>query len=154
MNGVDEEYRRAARIAETSVPILEKMGVRITAMRDRFVRVELPMAPNVNHLGAIYAGSLFSLAEFTGGAVFVACFDYQRFIPIAKEMRIRFKRVAATDMHIEVEMPKEWVADAIAAADASEKGKADFELDLLVKDADGQVCCEAHGTWQLRKVAG
>ena len=35
----------------------------------------MPFKPNRNHLGTMYAGALFTLAEIPGGAVLISAFD-------------------------------------------------------------------------------
>jgi hypothetical protein len=37
---------------------------------------------------------------------------------------------------------------------AEANGKADYSMDLELKDEDGEVCSIVHGTWQLRKAEG
>jgi len=35
---------------------------------------------------------------------------------------------------------------------ADTKGKADWKMDLEIKDQAGEVCCLLQGVWQMRKV--
>ena len=148
---IEEKFKDFALLIETSVPIAQKMGIRVVAMRERYAKLMLPPEPNLNHIGIIYAGSLFTLGEFSGGAIYVTAFDTAKYYPIVKEVSIRYRRPGTTRMYLEVEMSAARVAQIVATLE--EKGKADFELDLELKDESGEVCALVHGTWQLRKLA-
>jgi len=128
------------------------MGIRIVEMRDRHVKVLLPYEPNINHIGTIYAGSLFTIGEYIGGPVYVASFDYTRFYPIVKAVNIQFRRPATTDVTVEA-MLSEVEVDAIQQ-EAEEKGKADWKMDLEVVSQTGEACCLIQGVWRLRMMEG
>jgi thioesterase domain-containing protein len=146
---IEEKYQDKVQMLETIVKIVEKMGIHIVEMRDRYVKVLLPLEPNINHIGTIYAGSLFSVGEYIGGPIFVASFDYTRFYPIVKAINIQFRRPAKTDVTVEAILSESEV-DAIQR-EADAKGKADWKMDLEIKDKAGEVCCLIQGVWQLRK---
>ncbi|HBJ74157.1 MAG TPA: thioesterase, partial [Syntrophaceae bacterium] len=60
---IDAKYQELTEMLENAVPITKKMGIRIVEMQDRHVKVLLPFEPNINHIGTIYAGSLFTAGE-------------------------------------------------------------------------------------------
>lgn len=64
----------------------------------------MPGAGNENHIGSMYAGALFTLAEIPGGALFLTSFDSARFYPIVKEMTLRFRRPAKGDIRVEARL--------------------------------------------------
>lgn len=148
---IDEKYQVHIGMLESTVKIIEKMGIRIVEMQDRHVKVMLPYEPNINHIGSIYAGSLFSVGEYIGGPMYFASFDTTRFYPIVKSVNIQFKRLAVTDMTVEATLSKAEV-DAIQA-EAEAKGKADWKMDLEIKDQAGTICCLLQGVWQLRPLS-
>ena len=76
---------------EKAIGIIETMGIRIVDFRNRYVRVLLSVKPKVNHIGTMYAGSLFSLADLAGGVISFASFDHTRCFPMEKEGMIRFR---------------------------------------------------------------
>jgi thioesterase domain-containing protein len=145
---IDEKYQANLGMLESTVKIIEKMGIRIVEMQDRHVKVMLPYEPNINHIGSVYAGSLFSVGEYIGGPLYFASFDTTRFYPIVKAVNIQFKRMAVTNMTVEATLSKADV-DAIQA-EAEAKGKADWKMNLEIKDQAGTVCCLLQGVWQLR----
>jgi hypothetical protein len=147
---IEEKYKAAAEYIETGVEGIKRTGIKVLAMRDRYVKTLMPLEGNVNHVGIMYAGSLFTIGECMGGAIYGAAFDVQRFFPIVKEVTIKFRRPVVTDVTLELEMSEE-EADKIQK-EANEAGKADFTLDLELKDTNGEVVSLVHGVWQIRKI--
>jgi thioesterase domain-containing protein len=147
---IEGKYRHAARYVETGVEGIRRTGLRVLEMRDRRVKTRMPLEGNVNHVGIMYAGSLFTIGECMGGAIYGVALDTRRFFPIVKELTIRFRRPAVTDVTLECEMGEE-EAERIQK-EAEEKGKADYSLDLEIKDANGEVVSIVHGVWQIRKL--
>lgn len=134
---------------EKTIPIVEEMSLKVAEFKPYYAKLKLPLEPNVNHIGCIYAGSLFTLGEMAGGAIFHASFDNSIFIPIVKQISIRFRRMALTDVTVEVFLSEE-EAEKIRQV-AMKDGKADFDLSLEIKDAGNEVCSIVDGTWQIRK---
>jgi len=114
------------------------------------VKMMMPLEGNVNHIGMMYAGALFALGEVIGGALFGAAFDYMRFVPIAKDVSIRYRRPAVTDITLVAELTEEEVSRITAEMEAN--GKADITLDLELKDAGQETVAVVRGTWQGRKL--
>lgn len=146
---IEKKYQDMAVMLESIVKIVDAMEIRIVEMWDRHAKVLLPLEPNMNHIGTIYAGSLFTAGEFIGGPIFIASFDYARFYPIVKAINIQFRRLATTDVTVEADLLPDEV-DAIQR-EADAQGKADWKMDLEIKDQAGTVCCLVEGVWQMRK---
>jgi len=147
---IEEKFRHVAEYALNSIELIKKSGLQVIEMRDRYVKMLLPKEGNINHVGMLYAGSLFIIGEFTGGIIHGASFDYSRFYPIVKEVSIRFLKPAMTDVTLAVELGEEQASSI--QTDAEKNGKADFTLDLEIKDANGVVVAVVKGTWQIRTV--
>ena len=148
---IEKKYQDHVSMLEGIIKIVDTMGIRIVEMWDRHVKILLPLEPNINHIGTMYAGSLFTAGEFIGGPLFIASFDYTRFYPIVKAINIQFRRPAATDVTVEATLSAEEV-DAIQC-EADAQGKADWKMGLEIKDQAGDVCCLLQGVWQMRKGA-
>lgn len=149
---IEEKYRNAVSLLTETVPIIAKTGVRITSLKDRYAQIVMPYEPNINHVGIMYGGSLFILAEFSGGVIFYVSFDHTKFFPLIKEISIRYRRPATTDVTLDVALGE---AEAREIQEAAEReGKKDWAMDLELKDARGEVVSLVHGTWQLRKLSG
>lgn len=147
MSEIPEEFKT---MVETGIDFVRRMGLKVTEMRRGYVELLAPIEPNRGHIGTMYAGALFTLAEIPGGALFLTTFDISRFYPIVKEMTIRFKRPVSSDATVKVSMSEEEAARI--TAEAEEKGKAEFILEGEVFDADGQRVAESVGTYQIRKM--
>jgi acyl-coenzyme A thioesterase PaaI-like protein len=147
---IDEKYRDIAEPLVRMVEPIARTGIRVVAMRDLYAKMLMPLEGNVNHVGMMYAGSLFTLGEIIGGAIHTAAVDFTRLYPIVKEVSIRYRRPALTDVTVEVELSAEEASRI--QNEALEKGKADFALDLELEDANGEVVSTVSGIWQSRVI--
>jgi thioesterase domain-containing protein len=146
---IEEKQRDFISYLEQAIKIIGKMGIRIEAFKKGYVKVVLPKEPNVNHIGTVYAGSLFSLADYTGGVFFFATFDHGKYYPILKAATITFRRPATTDITVEAVLTPEQVISIQKTAD--ETGKSDWVMDLELKDTLGNTCAIVSGSFQMRK---
>ena len=87
---------------EEKIDFVKRCGLKAEQLEPGFVRLRMPLSGNQNHIGTLYAGALFTLAEIPGGALFLTSFDVQRFYPLIKEMNLRFRRPATSDITVEV----------------------------------------------------
>jgi len=147
---IDEKYRELARAAINSVDGIKRTGLEILDLRDRYCKILMPLEGNVNHVGMMYAGSLFTLGELPGGLIVMSSFEPGKFVPIVKEVNIRFVSPALTDVTLELAWTKEH-ADALEK-EAVERGKANYTLEMEIKDADGRVVSVVGGVWQIRPI--
>lgn len=132
---------------EQLVPRAHQMGVRFVELRPGYVRAELPVEGNTNHVGTIYAGVIFTLAEVLGGAMHVATFDATTHYPIVRSMTIDFVAPGATPLTAVTSLSDEEVAAVRAAAT---NGKAPFVLVAEVSDSNGTVVARTTGNYQIR----
>lgn len=146
---ISDEYKNIVGYLEKAIKIIEKMQIRIMDFKKGSVTILLPKEPNVNHIGTVYAGSLFSLADYAGGVLFFASFDRRKYYPILKEVTISFKKPATTDITVEASMEPEQIERLQKTADKT--GKADWAMDLDLKDEQGNICCLVRGNFQMRK---
>jgi len=147
---IEEKYKALAGYVESGIEGIRRTGLKVTSLRDRYVKLLMPLQGNINHVGIMYAGSLFTIGEVMGGAIFGASFDMGRYYPLVKEVQIRFRRPALTDITLEAELSEERVAQI--RKDLEEKGKADFTLDLDLIDTQGEAVSLVQGVWQGRKM--
>ena len=109
------------------------------------IHVRLPLEKNSNHFGAVYAGALFSLAEFPMGLFFFNRLKGEPIIPVVGEMTIRYLAPAMTDVYVDVSMSdEEW--DEIVST-TLEKGKMKIERETELKDPDGNVLAVVNATY-------
>ncbi|MFH1140055.1 MAG: YiiD C-terminal domain-containing protein [Pseudomonadota bacterium] len=147
---IEPKFKDVAEVLMGCVEGIKRTGIRLVAMRDLYAKALMPLAGNTNHFGVMYAGSLFTLGEISGGLIHVAAFDVYKWYPIVKEVKIKYLKPAATDVTMEVSLTPEEAA-AIEKK-AEEAGKADILMKLDLKDAQGVVVAEVSGVWQVRRI--
>jgi len=136
-------------ILETTVPFINRTGLQVLDVGRGRVKLRMPFEGNGNHIGTMYAGALFTLAEVPGGGVFVTGFDVGKFYPVLKDQYVRYRRPARTDVTVEVTLSEEEIARITAEAEA--EGKSEFVLEAELIDATGEVVAESRQTLQIRK---
>ena len=134
----------------SGIAAVARTGIEILELDRGYVKMKMPLEGNVNHVAMMYAGSLFTLAELPGGAIFATSFDARRFYPIVRDMSVRFRRPAKTDITVEVRLDEERAA--AIAAEAEREGKADYEWQCELKDETGEIVAITHNIYQLRKI--
>lgn len=146
---MDTDQLEAMRAAMSApFPFVERTGFHVLELRPRFCHARMPLAPNVNHIGTMYAGALYTLAELPGGVVALATFDPARFYPVVKDMRIRFSALARTDVDVTVTLDEDEAARILA--EVEDRGKADYRWDCELVDATGAVVAVTENHYQLR----
>ena len=133
---------------EKPFAFVARIGLEAIRLEPRRVKLGLPLAGNENHIGSMYAGALFTVAEIPGGALYLTTFDVAKFYPVLKAMNIRFRRPATTDVTVEVALSEAEAARIASEAEAC--GRSEFILKARVEDADGQMVAETEGIYQLR----
>lgn len=142
----DPEKLTAA--THASVSMAAHIDIKVEVAEPGRVVLSMPKDGNTNHIGTVYAGALYTLAEIPGGTLFSTTFDPKRYYPIVKEQTIRFRRPATTDLTVEMTMTPE-EAEAIAA-EADANGKADYSRTVEIKDAEGTVVAISTNHYQMR----
>jgi thioesterase domain-containing protein len=137
---------------ESNIPIAHKMGVKVVEARPGFAATTVPAEGNGNHFGVIYAGVLFTVAEVLGGIIPLITFDTAKYFPLVKNLEIQFVAMAKSDVRAEASLNDETIARV--EAEAAERGKADFTLEAVVTDTDGQTVATTRGLYQLRALGG
>jgi thioesterase domain-containing protein len=132
----------------STIPIAHKMGVQVVEARPGFAITSVPAEGNGNHFGVTYAGVLFTVAEVLGGVIPMITFDNAKYFPLVKALEIQFVAMAKSDVRAQASLDDETIARV--EAEAAEKGKADFTLEAVVTDADGQTVATTRGLYQLR----
>jgi len=133
----------------TPIKFVQRAGLQTVKMDPDGVKLLMPLEPNINHVGTMYAGSLFTLAEVMGGAAYRTYMPHPEVFPIVKGLNIKFTKPARTDITAEYKMDQA-DADRILA-ECLEKGKANYDISLELKDENGQVVAVSEGFYQIRK---
>jgi acyl-coenzyme A thioesterase PaaI-like protein len=143
------DLESARQIVERGSRFVANTGLRALELRPGSARCVMPLEGNENHISTMNAGALFTLAEITGGALFVASFDVARYFAVVVEMNIQFVRPADSAVTIELSLDQERISSLQEAA--LRDGKVRFELAGELKSATGVVVARSRGLYQIRK---
>lgn len=135
-------------LTEEHIAFVKRTGLKAEVLEPGHVRLRMPLKGNENHIHNMYAGALFTVAELPGGVLMMTSFDARRFYPIVKEAGLRFLRPAASDVTVDARLSEDEIQRI--GEEATTNGKADFVLDLQLKDENGDVVAESHAVYQLR----
>ncbi|MFO7962311.1 MAG: YiiD C-terminal domain-containing protein [Desulfobacterales bacterium] len=132
-----------------NIEFTRKIGLRAVQLDAEKVILEMPQEGNANHIGTMYAGALFTLAEVTGGAVAAVYLMKGDTYPIVKGLNIKFTRPANSNVRCEYTMGLDEAQKIMDECDKNKK--ADYNLNMQLQDKDGTVVAVAEGFYQLRK---
>src|SRR4051812_19869666 len=99
-------------IMRMSIPLVGTTRIEVVELRPGYAKAIAPFEGNGNHLGTMYAGVLFTVAELLGGALAAVSFDITRYAPVVKRVEIDFKRPARTDVFAEASLDQPTIAAA------------------------------------------
>ncbi|MGY0217282.1 YiiD C-terminal domain-containing protein [Endozoicomonadaceae bacterium StTr2] len=137
------------KLVEEGIPFVERCGIKLLDSEPGKTRLEIPLEPNLNHIGTMYAGAQFTLGELPGGVLCMTSFDMTRYFPIVKEMTIQFLKPATTALTCEVSLSAEEIERI--GAEAKANGKSEFTLSAELKNTEGEVVSVTTGHYQLRQ---
>lgn len=138
------------RLVHLAIPFAGRSGFEIEALQPGYLRARMPFKGNRNHIGTMYAGALFTLAEIPGGVIVI--FDMgAAFIPILKSLEMTYLKTARTDVTVEFHFPPEQ-RDAVMS-EVRQQGKAEFVLKADLTDERGEVVAKSHALYQVRQRA-
>lgn len=132
------------------IPLFDYMGLEVLEAGDGRAAARIPSGPNGNHFGVIYAGALYSVAEMLGGIIGTTSIALDGFIPIVKDMQIRFLRPATTAVTAATSITPDELERV--KAEALETGKAEYVLTTDVIDENGVVVASTSATYQVRRM--
>lgn len=136
-------------LLEKGIGFVRRTGLRVQELSRGRARLRMPIRGNRNHIGTMYAGALFTLAEVPGGALFLSSFDTRRYYPIVTEMNIRFVAPARGPVTVDVRLDEDEISRLQAEADAN--GKAKYTLEAELKNTRGEVVAVSRANYQLRR---
>jgi acyl-coenzyme A thioesterase PaaI-like protein len=143
-------YAGFNRLIGLAIPFTTRNHFRVVELRSGYLKATIPLRGNRNHVGSMYAGAMFLLAEIPGGVM--ALFEFgSAYFPLLKELTITYLQLAKTDLTVEFSMPADELARIRRVADA--EGKCDFSLHAELLDTRGTAVARTVGHYQLRRAA-
>ena len=134
--------------AEKPFQFIERTGLTAITLNKGHVKLLMPLKGNENHIGIMYAGAIFTLAEVPGGVLFLTSFNVTEFYPIIKEVTIRFIRPVKTDITVESFMSDDQINHLEETA--RQNGKAEYVLNHKLIDEKNELVAESKGIYQIR----
>lgn len=130
-----------------AIPFVRRNQFRVLDIRHGEFLGRVSLRKNVNHIGTMYAGAMFLLAEVPGGII--ALFEFGgAYFPILKDLKMSYLKPAKSDLTISIHISHDELESIRATADR--EGKADFTLNTQLLDHTGEVVAESIANYQLR----
>lgn len=130
--------RLKALFTESPIKWAKESEIYPEILEERHVKVAMPPEKHINHVNIIYAGSIFTLAELSAGALFFATYGFEDFAPIVSEASITYQKPIKGLMYVEESFTRE-EADALIAP-VLERGKGSIHLEVRVRNEEGEPC--------------
>lgn len=88
------------------IPLSDHLGLRLARLDERALELEAPLAPNRNHMGTGFAGSLLAIASLAGwGAVVAMLESVDVAHVVAQEMNASFVEPVTDDFGVVAHLP-------------------------------------------------
>jgi thioesterase domain-containing protein len=145
------DLKSAKQMSEGGIQFVAHTGLRVVEMRGGYVKCVMPFEGNGNHIGTMYAGALFTLADIAAGALFLASFDAAQYFAVVKQLDLRFLKPANGDVTVECTMSEDEIS--ALSTEVAQRSKADFILESELIGGSGTVVAESRGVFQMRKRA-
>jgi acyl-coenzyme A thioesterase PaaI-like protein len=134
-----------------NIAYARETGVEILSIGEGVSEVKLPLTDGVkNHINTAHAGAIFTVGETASGAAMSGMLGEDMFSvrPVAATAAIKYLKTGKTDLiaHGKTSLSKD---EVMAMLDAD--GKAVFDVNVDIKDADGVTVSEMTVGWHLKK---
>jgi thioesterase domain-containing protein len=135
---------RIQKIWHDKIPLTRQMGVSIASLDEDGLRLTAPLAPNVNHMGTGFGGSLASVATLTGwGLTQVLSSHIEDVHVVVRESRLKYRATVTEDFETFCAFPAPEVIDAFRAQ-IDRRNRARLQLQVQLT-AGGRSCLELDG---------
>lgn len=127
-------WRQAlARLWVDSIPLAAAMGVKIRRLDNDVLQLAAPLAPNRNHMGSAFGGSLQGLATLAGwGVTLVSAGPPESCHVVVREAQMRFLIPVNGELIAEASMPPA-AAVATFRMGLQERGRARLTVPVAIR---------------------
>ena len=135
-----------------AIPFNKHLGLKVEEITEGTGVVCLPDHKRLqNHVGSQHAGGLFAAGEAASGAAFISVFAEHMgdVVALAKSAEIDYQKLAKGPIRATGRLERD-AAELIDAMDG-EEGKAEFPVEVEMKDDDGQVVATMTVHWHIRR---
>jgi thioesterase domain-containing protein len=96
------------RLWQLRIPLATHLELRLVRLDDRVLEVSAPLAPNRNHMGTAFAGSLVAVASLAGwGAVMAMLESVETAHVVAQELNASFIEPVTADFRVRAHRPSD-----------------------------------------------
>ncbi len=148
---MNTDYATMKPMIEESIPWIKDSGLTVDTLEERHIILRLPKERHLNHVQIVYAGSLFMLMEVAGAALFGCTYPLGKYIPINKEMSIKFLNMGITEIICDLSISEEEAKEKILPID--EKGKGEWILEMDCHDTDGKIVASSVCHYYIKKMS-
>ena len=135
------------------IPFNTWLGLKTVVAEPGHFEVRLPWRAELgNHLGAVHAVPIVAPAEMASGCAVATAMSSllaEGFVPIAKSLRVRYRKIANGDLTAVCRVGASVLEQAEVAARAN--GRADFDVAVSIEDAAGVEVAECTVEWAIRR---
>ena len=130
------------------IPLTKAMGLRVIETGPRQIVLEAPLAPNINHLGSVFGGTLHALPTL---ACYAALWSllFESGIAghvVVKKSSAHYRQPVTATFRASCQRPPSDVAAAFLA-DLRRHKKARMDLESVVLGANGKAAVEFSGSF-------
>jgi len=120
------------------MPITKALGLRVVGREGTGLVLSSPLAPNINHKGTAFAGSLNATATLAGwGTIWLVLREHGiRSHVVIQDSTVHYVRPVTGDFTARCKSPSAHAVERLVKA-VSAKGRGRIELDVLIADANG-----------------
>lgn len=128
------------------IPLLEHMAVSVDGVDRHGVRLAAPLAPNSNHIGTAFGGSLHGLGTLAAwGLLWVLLRDQPDVSLVIRDSRMRYAAPATGALTATCRTPNVGLINQFLRG-IGRRSKAAIELEATV-ESDGKICAEFQGVF-------
>jgi acyl-coenzyme A thioesterase PaaI-like protein len=137
---------------QQAIPFNKHLGLEVVEITEGRGVVSLPDEDKLhNHVGSQHAGGLFAAGEAASGAAFISVFAEHMggVVALAKSAEIEYQKLAKGEITAtgKLDMDAKELIDMIDG----EEGKAEFPVEVEMKDGNGQVVASMTVQWHVRR---
>lgn len=125
------------------IPLTQAMGVKVESYDGRQLILTAPLAPNHNHLGTAFGGSLSAIATLAGYSLLWLLLGDREAHIVIRESTIRYRHPVRGEIHARCQRPDAATFTAFKTK-FEETGKARLKLQVTIEQ-EQQVCVEFEG---------
>lgn len=138
MNATPDLLRALRAKLRRDMPITRALGLRVLGREGTGLVLSSPLAPNINHKGTAFAGSLNATATLAGwGTIWLVLREHGiRSHVVIQDSTVHYVRPVTGDFTARCKAPSATAVERLVKA-VTGKGRGRIELDVTIADASG-----------------